>query len=77
MPDCLQVQRSPAGYVTLAGDVAGEYRIIERRPDGTLVLEPETAAQVSLLRLGATPVTKAEFDVFVAENDLLPPDREG
>ena len=77
MPDCAQVQRSPAGHVTLTGDLVGEYRIIERRPDGTLVLEPETAAQASLRRLGATPATKAEFDAFVAENDALPPGREG
>jgi len=57
--------------------VVGDYRIVERRPDGTLVLVPETAAQASLRRLGATPATKAEFDAFVADNDALPPGREG
>jgi len=70
------VQQSPTGHVTLTGDVVGEYRIAERRPDGTLVLVPETAAQASLRRLGATPLTKAEFNAFVTENDVLPPDRE-
>lgn len=77
MPDYVPVKQSTTGHVTLTGDVAGEYLISERRPDGTLVLEPETAARASLRRLGATPATKAEFEAFVAENGVLPPDGEG
>lgn len=77
MPDCVSVKQSPTGHVTLTGDVAGEYLISEQRPDGTLVLEPETAAQASLRRLGAMSATKAEFDAFVVENGVLPPDGEG
>ncbi len=77
MPDYGPVKQSPTGHVTLTGDVAGEYLISERRPDGTLVLEPETAARASLRRLGATPSSKAEFEAFVAENGVLPPDGEG
>jgi len=66
-------------HVTLTGDVAGEYLIREERPDGTLVLAPETAAQASLRRLGARAATPAEFDAFVAEHSgqLLPSDGEG
>ena len=75
MPDSFSVKQSPTGRVMLTGDVAGEYRISEQRPDGTLVLEPETAARASLRRLGAAPANKAEFDAFV-ESGVLPPDGE-
>jgi len=66
-------------HVTLAGDRDGEYVIREERPDGTLVLAPETAAEASLRRLGARAATNEEFDAFVAEHreQLLPPDAEG
>lgn len=47
-------------HVTLAGDRSGEYLIREEHPDGTLVLEPETAAQSSLRRMGARPATENE-----------------
>jgi len=71
--------RSEMPHVTLTGDIAGEYLIREERPDGTLVLAPETAAQASLRRLGARSATPVEFDAFVAEHggQLLPDDGEG
>lgn len=66
-------------HVTLAGDRDGEYVIREERPDGTLVLAPETAAQASLRRLGGRAATREEFDAFVTEHreQLLPADGEG
>ena len=66
-------------HVTLAGDRDGEYIIREERPDGTLVLQPETVAQASLRRLGARAATSDEHAAFVAEHrgELLPPDGEG
>lgn len=66
-------------HVTLAGDRDGEYVIREERPDGTLLLVPETAADASLRRIGARAATSDEFQAFLAEHHerLLPPDDEG
>ncbi len=65
-------------HVTIAGDRAGEYVIREERPDGTLVLEPETAAQASLRRMSARPATESEVAAFLAEHgEPLPADGEG
>jgi len=65
-------------HVTLDGDRAGEYLIREERPDGTLVLEPDTSAGAILRRMNARPATPAELDAWVADNGpLLPADDEG
>jgi hypothetical protein len=66
-------------HVALAGDRNGDYVIREERPDGTLVLSPETAAQASLRRLGARRATGEELDGFLAEHGerLQPADDEG
>lgn len=65
-------------HVTLAGDLTGTYRVAEQRPDGTLVLEPDTSAQAILERQGARAATPDEFDAWAAEHGpLLEPDAEG
>jgi hypothetical protein len=73
------VKEQQLPHVTLAGDRDGDYVIREQRPDGTLVLAPETAAQASLRRIGARAATSEEFDAFLAEHgeDHLPADAEG
>lgn len=79
MADYEPVKEPDMPHVTLAGDRDGEYVIREERPDGTLILAPETAAQASLRRIGARAATTEEFDAFIAEHgeQMLPPDTEG
>lgn len=65
-------------HVTLAGDLTGEYRVVEQRPDGTLVLQPDTSAAAILERQGARSETQDEFEAWAAEHGpLLEPDGEG
>jgi hypothetical protein len=66
-------------HVTVAGDRNGDSVIREERPDGTLILTPETPAQASLRRLGARPATSDELDAFLDEHrgHLQPADDEG
>lgn len=49
-------------HVTLAGDRSGDYRVEEERPDGTLVLRPDTSVDAIFRRNGAEPATMAEFE---------------
>jgi hypothetical protein len=61
--------------VTLSGDRAGEYVVLEERDDGSLLLSPDTSAEAMRSRHGLTPATLEEF---VAEyGPILPPDGEG
>lgn len=49
-------------HVTVTGDRSGDYRIAEERPDGTLVLQPDTSVDAIFRRAGAEPATLAEFE---------------
>jgi hypothetical protein len=62
-------------HVTLSGDRAGEYVVIDESPDGELTLVPDTSAEAILDRLGHTRATLAEFEAEYGP--LLPPDGEG
>jgi hypothetical protein len=62
-------------HVTLAGDRHGEYLIAEERPDGSLVLLPDTSVDAILDRMGARPATVEEFEA--EHGQLSPPDGEG
>jgi hypothetical protein len=42
-------------HVTLAGDRTGEDLIAEERPDGSLVLLPDTSAQALIKRMVSAP----------------------
>lgn len=66
-------------HVMLVGDRAGDYVIQEERPDGTLLLAPDTSAQAMRRRLGVRKATPEELDAFMVEHgsQMLPPDREG
>jgi hypothetical protein len=62
-------------HVILAGDVSGEYVVVERRDDGSLVVKPDTSMAAIRRRLDATPAT---LDEFVAEyGPIQPPDGAG
>jgi len=62
-------------HVTLSGDLSGEYVVVEKRDDGSVVLKPDTSMAAIRRRLGATPATLEEF---VAEyGPIQPPDGEG
>jgi hypothetical protein len=73
------VAKHAAAHVTLSGDRAGEYLIEEERPDGALVLVPDTSIEAIRARGGSRPLTKREWQDFLAEYGphMLPPDGEG
>jgi hypothetical protein len=62
-------------HVTLSGDRAGEYLIQEERPDGALLLVPDTSAAAIRARHGLTPATLAEFEE--EHGPVRGPDGEG
>lgn len=64
-----------ASHVTVEGDVSGEYIIVKKREDGSLVLQPDTSTDAIRRRHNATPAT---LEAFEAEyGPLQPPDGEG
>lgn len=62
-------------HVTLSGDRAGEFVVLEERDDGSMVLRPDTSAAAMRRRLGITPATLEEFEAEYGP--LQPPDGEG
>ena len=61
--------------MTLSGDVSGEYVVVERRDDGSLVVAPDTSMEAIRRRHNAT---RATLDEFEAEfGPIQPPDGEG
>ena len=69
----MAVQR--ATHVTLEGDVSGEYIVIEKRDDGSLVLQPDTSMEAIRRRHKATSATLEEFEAEYGP--VQPPDGEG
>jgi len=73
-------------HVTLTGDIAGEYVVEDRRPDGRLVLVPDPDDSYPrvkwadiLARSGGREMTPEESAAFWAEHGphMQPPDGEG
>ncbi len=64
-----------AEHVTLSGDRSGEYVVVEERPDGSLVVAPDTSADAILRRHTLTPATLEEFEAEYGP--VQPPDGEG
>jgi hypothetical protein len=62
-------------HVTLSGDRAGEYVVIDESPEGELTLVPDTSIAAISRRQHLTPATLAEFEAEYGP--LLPPDGEG
>ena len=61
--------------MTLSGDRSGDYVLIEERPDGSLVVAPDTSAEAILRRHDMTPATLEEFEAEYGP--VQPPDGEG
>jgi hypothetical protein len=66
-------------HVTLSGDIAGEYVVEDRRPDGRLVLVPDTSIEAIRKRLKTRAMTPEESREFWREHGplMLPSDGEG
>jgi hypothetical protein len=62
-------------HVTLSGDIAGEYLVEDRRPDGRLVLVPDTGIEAIRKRHDLEPATLAEFEAEYGP--VQPADGEG
>ncbi len=60
--------------VTLSGDLSGDYVIEERRPDGRVVLRPDSSVKAMLSHHGERELIPAEFDQRFGQ---LPTDGEG
>jgi hypothetical protein len=65
--------------VQLTGAVEGRYVIRDRRPDGELVIAPDTSWEAISERAGGRELTPEEWDEFMREHgsEMLPPDGEG
>jgi len=59
---------SRQAHVTLSGDIAGEYVVEDRRPDGRLLLAPDTSAAAIRARGDSRRLTEREWQDFLAEH---------
>ena len=62
-------------HVTLTGDRAGDYVVVDESPDGELTLVPDTSIAAISRRQHLTPATLAEFEAEYGP--VGPPDGEG
>lgn len=62
-------------HVTLSGDRSGDYVVLEKRADGSLVIAPDTSGEAILRRHDMTPATLEEFEAEYGA--VQPPDGEG
>lgn len=62
-------------HVKLTGDVSGEYVVVEKREDGSIVVKPDTSMEAVRRRHGLRPATVEEFEAEYGP--LQPPDGEG
>lgn len=63
-------------HVTVTGAVNGRYVISDRRPDGALMLEPDTSIEAIRERTGTREPTAEEWAEFGCDygSQMLPPD---
>jgi hypothetical protein len=54
--------------------LAGDYIVVERHPDGSVLLAPDTSIEAIERRTGATPAPVEEFNALFGD---LPRDGEG
>ena len=54
-------------HVTLSGGRGGEYVIEEERPDGRILLAPDTSWKAILARGGGRELTEQEWQDFLTE----------
>jgi hypothetical protein len=69
----MAVQRSK--HVSVEGYVSGDYVIVEKRDDGSIVLKPDTSMEAIHRRHNTTPATLEEFEAEYGS--VQPPDGEG
>jgi hypothetical protein len=62
-------------HVTLSGDIAGEYVVVEQGSGGELTLAPDTSIAAIRKRHNLEPATLAEFEA--EHGSVLPSDGEG
>jgi len=55
-------------------EIAGDYIVAERNPDGSLLLAPDTSIEAIRKRLGSRPMSPEEFERHFGR---LPRDGEG
>jgi hypothetical protein len=75
----MQTVSRQQAHVTLSGDIAGEYVVEDQRPDGRLVLAPDTSAAAIRTRGGSRSLTAGEWEDFLTQHGphMLPADGEG
>ena len=61
-------------HVTLSGDLSGDYVVEEQRPDGRVVLRPDSGLKAILSRHDERPLRADEFEHHFGK---LPTDGEG
>lgn len=66
---------SQSDRLTVIGARSGSYLIDEELPDGRLVISP--APQDARAGRPGRPATDEQFQRFLAEHDVRPPDDEG
>lgn len=54
--------------------LAGDYIVVEREPDGSVLLAPDTSMEAIRRRSGTRPMSPEEFEEHFGH---LPSDREG
>jgi hypothetical protein len=63
-------------HVTLSGDIVGEYVVKKKGAMGELTIVPDEYP-ATVPKYGGRRATPEEFEAFVAQHDILPPDGEG
>ena len=69
------VMKQRAARITLTGDRSGEYVVVEERPDGSLVVAPDTSMPAIRDRHNLNAATLEEFEAEYGP--VLPADGEG
>jgi hypothetical protein len=68
------MKEAPLRVTLTEPEVAGDYVLEERHPDGSLLLRPDTSVEAMERRAGLRPMTEEEFEEVFGD---LPRDGEG
>jgi hypothetical protein len=68
------MKEAPLRLTLSEPEVAGDYVVDERHPDGSLLLRPDTSVGAMERRAGLQPMTEEEFEEVFGD---LPHDGEG
>ena len=67
----------PARVTLTEAGVAGDYVVVERKPDGSVLLAPDTSIEAISRRLGGRPMTPEEYEEHVGRHLTRQADGEG